>query len=111
MAAAVALPPITTRADGPWEGLQSYRAAPQDLRWRWGKRLPEVDAEEVQAAAARLLPSLAECGREVLLTADPLDKATKTHAAFAAFVHGQLPVGARPPAPSRWTERQVEGKG
>ena len=98
--AAVALPPITTRVDGPWEGLQSYRAAPQDLRWRWGQRTPEVDEEEVQAAA-RLLPSLAECGREVLLTADPLDKVSKTHAAFAAFVDGQLPVGAPTPALGR----------
>ena len=35
--AAVAMPPIT-RVDGPWEGLQAYRAAPRDLRWTWGKR-------------------------------------------------------------------------
>jgi hypothetical protein len=48
------------------------------------------------AAAQLMMPSLAEWGREVLLTADPLQKISKTHAAFAAFVAGELPVGTPP---------------
>ncbi len=54
-------------------------------------------------AAASLPPTLAECGRLVLLTRQPERKAALTHAAFRAWCAGELSVGsaAAPDAPGR----------
>lgn len=49
------------------------------------------------AAATPLPPSLAECARAVLQTADPLAKAGLTFRAWAAYKAGALPLGAAEP--------------
>jgi len=89
---------------GPWEGLENYRTQPPDLRWKWG----ENGAEEIHSKIedCKIIPlaeSLAACGRQILLTADPLKKIEATHAAFAAFTAGLLPLGvaSAPAAPAR----------
>ncbi|KAK3244777.1 hypothetical protein CYMTET_45627, partial [Cymbomonas tetramitiformis] len=97
-----ALPQVTSSHDH-WEGLNEWRARGTDLRLGFGAHGPEPlpDAEGVH----RELPadSLAGCGRAVLLTETPLEKAILTHATFAAFLEGRLTIGsaAAPDRPSR----------
>ena len=101
-----------------WAGLQEWRASPVDDRLVWGAK----DATAAAAASAArpppplpLPPSLAECGRAVLLTAEPLAKAALTHAAWHAYTAGALPLGAalapampaRPAAPALVPPRDI----
>jgi len=57
----------------------------------------------IPASPLFLPPTLAECGRLVLCTADPLEKCSLTHASFLAWCRGSLSVGAAeaPEAPAR----------
>lgn len=84
-----------------WPGLRKWRTELNRGR-RWGAKGPEPTPV---AAVALPPPSLAAWGRLVLLTADPLEKAALTHAAFEALAAGGLELGAAPPvdAPARPT--------
>ena len=55
------------------------------------------------AEAVSLPPSLAECGRMVLLTSDPKTKAELTHSIFKLWAEGKLPLGtaSAPDQPAR----------
>lgn len=96
-----------------WPGLLDWRAAQPDTRTVWGAKgaadpatadaasltaEAEAMAAAVSAAyAAPLPPSLAECGRAVLQTADPLGKAALTFRAWRAYSAGALPLGTAEP--------------
>ena len=61
------------------------------------------------AGAVSLPPSLAECGRMVLLTSDPNMKAELTHIIFKLWVEGKLPLGtaSAPDQPARPTKPEL----
>jgi uncharacterized ferritin-like protein (DUF455 family) len=110
-----------------WEGLRQWRFSGVNEARRWGDAdAPAAGAAsgELAYASVALPPTLAECGRLVLLTADPevrraairaeqraalryaapllstascsltQGKAALTHAAFRAWCAGTLPLGA-----------------
>eukprot|EP00959_Pyramimonas_sp_CCMP1952_P163645 3421034-Pyramimonas_sp.AAC.2 len=88
---ALSLPSVQV-GDGAWDGLPAYRAREQDMGWKWGEKGPtQWDQYPIETLSAPA-QTLADCGREVLLTADPLQKALKSHAAVAAFLKG-MPLG------------------
>ena len=108
-------------ADGVWEGLHDWRAAPLNRRWVWGKRdavLPEADPKDLgsenadrmppgpwvslaidhpnsdsdpAASLPPLPPTLAECADLILRTPDPAVKAALSHRAYARFVDPESP--------------------
>lgn len=89
-----------------WPGLAEWRASQVDARRHWGPKGPQLlppNPGPPSQAALDPLPSLAAYGRRVLLTADPYLKAALTHAAWASYRAGTLPVGsaAAPDAPAR----------
>ena len=112
-----------------WEGLPGWRASPVDERRQWGTKGPLAPAsppldpslattsdDHAPAAWAGPPPlSLADCARRVLLTADPAAKAALSHAGWAAYKAGAIPVGvaaapdrpSRPPLPALVPAREV----
>lgn len=112
-----AAPATTTRQLQTWQGLNEWRANLIDNRRHWGeKKEPVMSPEIEQLIANTTIPStLAECGRQVLLTPHPLDKAVLTHAAWQAYCAGHLPIGqatapdipARPEKPELVPPKQI----
>jgi hypothetical protein len=88
-----------------WEGLRSWRTAGVNEARCWGDSGPVLGIAPGDGAHAdaALPPTLAECGRLVLCTAEPEAKAALTHAAFRAWCEGKLPLGVAtaPSAPAR----------
>ena len=96
---------VPSEPPGPllWPGLSAWRQGGHNRGRRWsadGSGEPEDCAE---ADACELPGSLAECGRLVLCTPSPAEKAKLTHAAFNAWCSGSLPLGSAeaPAVPAR----------
>ena len=100
LAAPVALAPSVE-----WEGLVAWRRGVNEARaWSSNGAGAPCEAKTVATVAGDTLPgSLAEFGRLVLLTREPERKAALTHAAFAAWCAGGLPLGSAeaPATPGR----------
>lgn len=93
-----------------WKDLQRWRCQGVERRRSWRQFVPVGDLPSPGAflgvCDSQLPCTLAEAGRLVLSTADPLLKCELTHAAFALWSRGGMPVGvaeapARPARPAR----------
>lgn len=87
-----------------WPGLNMWRSSGCDERRIWGPKGPEapqglMEAPPPSLANSPVPASLADYGRRVLLTPDPIEKAEITHQAWRAFTSGLFPVGSAQPPP------------
>ena len=67
-----------------WSGLDAWRNAEVDLRRAWTDQ-GAAEGRGGAPSSVALPDSLVACGERVLRTADPLEKARITHAAYMAF--------------------------
>ncbi|KAL0019983.1 hypothetical protein WJX79_007802 [Trebouxia sp. C0005] len=93
-----------------WPGLQVWRESEVDSRRVWGEK-GAVLVDQALAAKEQTptVATLACCAKQVLLTADPKQKAALTHQAWRRFKAGLMCVGqAEPPArPARPAKPQL----
>ncbi|CAD7700945.1 unnamed protein product [Ostreobium quekettii] len=101
-------PPLEALNCREWAGLGPWRNGEVDQRRGWGAKGPTADvvapgAAEFEAEWRQQLPgSLAECGRLVLDTADPMRKAALTHRIWEAWNEGKVKhVGTKGPRRTR----------
>ncbi|DBA90836.1 hypothetical protein WJX77_005848 [Trebouxia sp. C0004] len=101
---------LTAAALPDWPGLQVWRDSEVDSRRVWGEK-GAVPVDQAFAAEEQTpgVDTLACCAQQVLLTADPKQKAALTHRAWRRFTAGLMPVGqAEPPArPARPSKPQL----
>ena len=91
----------TSRCPPGWAGLDSWRQSGVNNLRRWGDKAPIGSSPPPMSTVGS--SSLADYGRKVLLSSDPLEKADLTHQAWREYLAGGLPIGtaAAPASPSR----------
>ncbi|XP_051136631.1 uncharacterized protein LOC127255220 [Andrographis paniculata] len=114
--ASIQYPPL--RHHRQWSGLNRWRRSTVNHDRYWGPDGPIPDSSESVTISPLVLASctsLAEMGRAVLSTADPIAKAKLSHAAYTKWCVEGLPIGVsdapsrptRPPKPQLVSPKEI----
>ncbi|KAL9261383.1 hypothetical protein AKJ16_DCAP03976 [Drosera capensis] len=76
-----------------WPGLHQWRTNPINPNRHWGPTGPQPPPPSPPAQSPAHFGSLAEVGRLVLTTADPMEKSRVSHFGFCRYLRGEIEVG------------------